>query len=162
MLESPSGSACSDMLHFPGSKSYYCISARIVSLFKMSAQTEWEKSSVRRIHKLNIIQSVHNTTRLQKDKLAKKPHLWKEFSEDYWNSHSRVWCPKYCQLRSIKFERSNPRMTLKNKCTLKVKMYFLCAARMFQFNSGFSNWKVAGYLCSHKISNDNFPCIQNF
>lgn len=61
-----------------------------------------------------------------------------------------------------KFEKPNPRITLKNKCTLNVKMYFLCTARMFQFNSGFSNGQVAGYLFSHKISNDNLSCTQNF
>lgn len=72
MLESPFGSGCSDILHCPGSNSYNCRSARIISLFKMTAQTEREKSSVTRIHKLTIIQLVHNTIRLQEDELVKK------------------------------------------------------------------------------------------
>lgn len=38
----------------------------------MTAQTEREKSSVTRIHKLTIIQLVHNTIRLQEDELVKK------------------------------------------------------------------------------------------
>lgn len=64
MLDPLSGSACTDISL---ELTVITVAQPELSLFKMTAQTEQENRSARRINKQTIIQLVHNTARLQED-----------------------------------------------------------------------------------------------
>lgn len=120
-------------------------------LFKMAEKKNKIKikikkmSSLRRKHKLTVIELVQNSSRFQEDNWTGYKASSTKFKNDYWNSHFTAWCPKYCPLHSFMVSKTGSLHNL-NKCTLKVKVKkkkYIYIVIMFQFNSGFSSWKIA-------------------